>query len=78
MQGWDNPRIGIILPPGKAGLIAMYDIGRVWQPGEESDTWHSAYGAGVLLAPFNKFSVAVFYAISREENDISLRLSTGF
>ena len=74
---WIRPaRLGKV--HGKAGLIAMYDIGRVWQPGEESDTWHSAYGAGILLAPFSKFSVAVFYAISREENDISLRLSTGF
>jgi hypothetical protein len=76
LQWIRNARLGKIT--GRAGLIAMYDIGRVWQPGEESDTWHSAYGAGVLLAPFNKFSVAVFYAISREENDISLRLSTGF
>ena len=62
---------------GRAGLIALYDIGKVWHPGYNSDNWHSAYGAGILFVPFNKVSVAVFYAISDEENDISLRFSTG-
>ncbi|MBC7874690.1 MAG: BamA/TamA family outer membrane protein, partial [Ferruginibacter sp.] len=59
---------------GKAGLIALYDIGRVWQPGESSGTWHYGYGGGIMLAPFNKVSVAVFYAISRDERDFSIRI----
>ncbi|HEX2684496.1 MAG TPA: ShlB/FhaC/HecB family hemolysin secretion/activation protein, partial [Ferruginibacter sp.] len=25
---------------GKIGLLALYDIGRVWIPGEKSNTWH--------------------------------------
>ena len=62
---------------GKAGLIALYDIGRVWQPGEISHLWHQGYGAGILLAPFNKMSVAVFYGLSRHEKDISIRLTKG-
>ncbi len=62
---------------GKIGLIAFYDIGRVWQPGELSDTWHYGYGGGIMLAPFNKFSVAVFYGLSRDENDFSLRFLKG-
>ncbi|MEO7922140.1 MAG: BamA/TamA family outer membrane protein [Chitinophagaceae bacterium] len=62
---------------GKAGLIALYDIGRVWQPGESSNTWHYGYGGGLMLAPFNKFSVAVFYALSRNEKDFSIRFVKG-
>lgn len=62
---------------GKAGLIALYDIGRVWQPGESSDTWHYGYGGGIILAPFNKLSIAVFYAISKTERDFSVRFLKG-
>ncbi|MEO6612007.1 MAG: hypothetical protein ABIT05_08775 [Chitinophagaceae bacterium] len=62
---------------GKAGLIALYDIGRVWQPGEISHTWHYGYGGGVMLAPFTKFSIAVFYAWSRNEKDMSIRFTKG-
>jgi len=62
---------------GKAGLIGLYDIGRVWQPGEISTTWHYGYGGGVMLAPFNKFSISFFYGFSRSERDYSVRLTKG-
>jgi hemolysin activation/secretion protein len=51
---------------GKFGLIGLYDVGRVWQPGEVSNTWHTGYGGGILLAPFNKISFSVTYAVSNE------------
>ena len=38
---------------GKAGLLAFCDNGRVWVPGENSNTWHVAYGGGLIVAPFN-------------------------
>ncbi|HYJ38826.1 MAG TPA: BamA/TamA family outer membrane protein, partial [Chitinophagaceae bacterium] len=60
---------------GKAGLIAFYDIGRVWMPGEVSSTWHSGYGAGVLLAPFNKVSLSVTYGISSEISLFHIRFN---
>ena len=60
---------------GKAGLVVFYDNGRVWLPGEQSDVWHTGYGAGVLLAPFNKVLAEVTYGISKEESLIQLRLS---
>lgn len=63
---------------GKAGLIVLYDIGRVWYPAENSDDWHTGYGGGIMLAPFNKFSVAAFYAISKGERDISVRFIQHF
>lgn len=63
---------------GKIGLIAFLDNGRVWQPGEQSDEWHFGYGGGLMLAPFNKISVSVFYGISKEEKIITLRLGNMF
>ena len=62
---------------GKAGLIGFYDIGRVWQEGENSDTWHYGYGGGLMISPFNKFSAAVFYGMSRNERDFSIRFLKG-
>ncbi|HEX8332016.1 MAG TPA: BamA/TamA family outer membrane protein, partial [Segetibacter sp.] len=60
---------------GKAGLLVFYDNGRVWMPGETSNIWHSGYGAGILLAPFNKVLADVTYGISKDETLIQLRLS---
>ena len=63
---------------GKAGLVAFYDNGRVWMPGENSDTWHSAYGGGILLAPFNVVLFDVTYGISQEDKLIQLRIRKKF
>jgi hypothetical protein len=58
---------------GKAGLIGLFDNGRVWIPGEVSDKWYTAVGGGIMIAPFNKISVAVTYAVSKEDSRLSLR-----
>ena len=63
---------------GKLGFSIFYDQGRVWQPAEKSNTWHTDYGAGLLLAPFNKFLVKVAYGISEESNVIQLQLIKSF
>jgi hemolysin activation/secretion protein len=64
LQWVNNVRSSIF--NGKAGLLAFYDVGRVWMPGEESNTWHSGYGGGIIIAPFQKFSLSVTYGISSE------------
>jgi hypothetical protein len=63
---------------GKAGLVALWDNGRVWMPSEKSDVWHTAYGAGVLLAPFNKILIEVTYGISKEMKLFQLRVGRSF
>ncbi len=63
---------------GKAGLMAFMDNGRVWIPGEKSNTFQTAYGGGILLAPFNLVSAAVTYGISKEEKILQLRLGILF
>jgi len=56
---------------GTIGLIGFYDIGRVWYPGEQSDTWHAGYGPGIFLSLFNKVTLSAAYGISKEDRVIS-------
>jgi hypothetical protein len=37
--------------PGQLGLIALYDVGRVWQKQDESNQWHNGVGGGIYFAP---------------------------
>jgi hypothetical protein len=59
---------------GKIGLNVFYDQGRVWNPNENSDTWHTDYGAGLLLAPFNAVFANITYGISKEAKVINVRV----
>ncbi|MCB0549209.1 MAG: metallophosphoesterase [Phaeodactylibacter sp.] len=43
--------------PFSLGITAGFDHGRVWLEGEESDTWHYAYGGGLWFSPFDMFVV---------------------
>ncbi len=63
---------------GKAGVLAFFDDGRVWMPGENSNTWHTGYGGGIILSPFNKILADVTYGISNEEKLIQIRISKYF
>ncbi|MDB5223106.1 MAG: hypothetical protein JWN83_1773 [Chitinophagaceae bacterium] len=63
---------------GKIGLLAFFDNGRVWQPGEVSDIWHTGYGFGITLAPFNKYSITASYGMSKESNLAYLRVGKLF
>ena len=60
---------------GKAGLVAFYDIGRVWMPGESSSKWHPGYGGGILLAPFNRISATLTYGFSSELSLFHIRIN---
>ena len=60
---------------GRAGFLGFYDIGRVWVKGEISNLWHTGYGAGVLIAPFNRFNVAISYGISQQDKLLQLRFN---
>ncbi|NOT51577.1 MAG: hypothetical protein HOP10_09895 [Chitinophagaceae bacterium] len=62
----------------KIGLIAFVDDGRVWMPGESSDTWHSSYGGGLLLAPFHFTCFTLTYGISNEMKIFQFKMNTLF
>jgi hypothetical protein len=36
-----------LMVPGRLGVLGLADVGRVWLDGEESDTWHRAFGGGI-------------------------------
>lgn len=63
---------------GKIGLLAFYDHGRVWQPGESSNLWHSGYGGGLIVIPFNKVALTGTYGISKESTQIALQAQIFF
>lgn len=60
---------------GKAGLLAFFDDGRVWMPGETSNTLHTGYGGGIFLAPFDLVAAEVTYGFSREDNLLQFRFN---
>jgi Omp85 superfamily domain len=60
---------------GKAGLLAFFDDGRVWMPLETSNTIHTGYGGGIVVAPFNLMFLDITYGISNEQKLIQLRLN---
>jgi hypothetical protein len=39
------------LVPLTLGMFGFYDLGRVWDPGEESNKIHNGYGAGIYFTP---------------------------
>jgi hypothetical protein len=61
---------------GKVGLLALYDNGRVWLKGENSKTMHHAYGAGVLVAPFNRFHAVATCAQSEDGLIVQFNINT--
>jgi hypothetical protein len=63
---------------GKMGLVAFLDNGRVWNPGEDSDKWHIGYGGGVLIAPFNKIALTVYYGKSDDDGLVHIRIGRFF
>lgn len=63
---------------GRVGLIGFYDIGRVWMPDEKSTLWHSGYGMGVVLIPFNKITLTGMYGLSSEGDNLFFRAELFF
>jgi len=70
LSGQSELRIKIaelnLLMPGKLGISAIGDIGRVFLKGEESKKWHSAYGGGLWLNVINAVDINFITAVSTE------------
>ncbi|WP_253930619.1 metallophosphoesterase [Lewinella sp. W8] len=45
------------LIPFSLGIVAGFDLGRVWAPGEDSSTWHRSYGGGIWVSPLDIFTL---------------------
>jgi hypothetical protein len=59
----------------KFGVLAFFDNGRVWLPGENSNTIHTAFGGGILLAPFNAISATITYGVSNERSLVQVHIN---
>ncbi|MFD1819716.1 Calcineurin-like phosphoesterase [Pseudarcicella hirudinis] len=64
--------------PAHFGIVAFNDIGRVWNPGENSTKWHHGYGGGVWLAPFNMAVISAMYSMSEEDKVPIIRMGFFF
>jgi hypothetical protein len=53
--------------PAHFGVLAFYDVGRVWADDEKSTTLHRGYGGGVWMDPFGLAVINFTYAVSSEE-----------
>ncbi|MES1217025.1 MAG: BamA/TamA family outer membrane protein, partial [Bacteroidota bacterium] len=63
---------------GKIGLLAFVDNGHIWQPLEDSRSWHTGYGGGLILIPFNKVVLTGTYGLSNEGNHTLLKAGLFF
>jgi hemolysin activation/secretion protein len=63
---------------GTFGLLLLYDNGRVWHPNEVSNTWHHTFGAGIMLAPFNKATIVATYGDGKDDARINIRVGRLF
>lgn len=64
--------------PAKFGVTGFFDQGRVWTSGESSRLWHVGYGGGVWIAPLDYFLVNANYAMSKEDEFVSVSLGFSF
>jgi predicted MPP superfamily phosphohydrolase len=62
------------LLPFKLGVFGGGDFGRVWVDGENSNTWHKDFGAGVLISAVDAISGQVSFFRSDE----GMRIDFGF
>lgn len=65
-------RTGIL--PAAIGLYGGFDYGRVWNPNEDSNVWHTSYGGGFFL---DAAGVASIRAAVFNSND-GIRVAFGF
>ena len=52
--------------PGQLGITGFYDIGRVWQSGENSNIWHQGTGGGIYFSPASLTVIQVLAGHSNE------------
>lgn len=64
--------------PISIGIFGGFDYGRVWMPGEDSNTWHNSIGGGFWIGSLNAISVNAGYFVSDEDAMIQVGLGFGF
>jgi hypothetical protein len=58
-----------IFVPMKFGIKGFFDTGRIFQSGEDSNKWHTGYGAGIFIVPLKaRYTLTLSAAFSEEES----------
>uniref|UniRef100_UPI00261862AF metallophosphoesterase n=1 Tax=uncultured Chryseobacterium sp. TaxID=259322 RepID=UPI00261862AF len=58
---WNFGKLANKIAPADWGIFTGYDIGRVWNDGENSRKWHQSYGGGIWLGLVESFSARAQY-----------------
>jgi outer membrane protein assembly factor BamA len=72
-SAWGNAQLSFIiahpkiLVPTDLGLVALNDVGRVFQPGEHSSDWHDGYGGGFFVGLFRRSITVTAIAVHSSE-----------
>ncbi len=64
--------------PGDVGVMGFYDVGRVWQRGEDSRKWHNGYGGGLYYIPYNLLMLSLTAGFSPEDRLFNFSVGTKF
>ncbi len=71
-------RLNTGILPTAIGLFGGFDYGRVWQPNEDSDQWHTSYGGGVFLNAANVASIRTALFASDDGMRFTFGIGFGF
>ena len=63
--------------PVRVGVFGLLESGRVWLEGEESNTWHTSYGGGLLLRPMGS-PVTVRASVATGDEGTRFRFGAGY
>ena len=66
-----------VIVPTDFGVFGLADAGRVFLEGENSDTWHRAFGGGVWLAPLDR-NYTLSAAVAAGDERTGFYLQAGF
>ncbi|MFS4446508.1 ShlB/FhaC/HecB family hemolysin secretion/activation protein [Maribacter sp. 2307UL18-2] len=66
------------LAPVTVGVYGGFDYGRVWQPNEDSTTWHTSQGVGLWASAGNYLAFNLGYFNSVEGNLFQFGVGFGF
>ena len=67
-----------LVVPGEFGVLALVDVGRVFEDGDSSDQWHRGYGGGVWFAPLARTNAIRLTVAHSEEEDVLFYMGLGF
>lgn len=75
---WNFGRVQNGFLPASFGVALGYDIGRVWNPEEDSDKWHQSVGGSIWMNVLDKLSLRLNGFTGEDGLRISFGLGMGF